>query len=51
MSYQIIVHRGVYDNDSDVALRKRVCGDIVAALDKDSSQGAAALDICERAIN
>ncbi len=51
MSYQIIVHGGAYDNDSDVALRKRVCEDIVAALEKDLSQSAAALDICERAIN
>ena len=51
MSYQIIVHGGAYDNDSDVALRKRVCGNIVAALEPDLSQGAAALDICERAIN
>ena len=51
VSYQIIVHGGAYDNDSDVALRKRVCGDIVAALEKDLSRGAAALDICERAIN
>ena len=51
MAYQIIVHGGAYDSDSDFALRKRVCGDIVAALVKDLSQGAAALDICERAIN
>ena len=51
MSYQIIVHGGAYDNDSDVALRKRICGDIVATLEKDLSQDAAALDICERAIN
>jgi beta-aspartyl-peptidase (threonine type) len=51
MSYQIIVHGGAYDNHSDVALRKRVCGGIVAALEKDLSRGAAALDICEQAIN
>ena len=51
MSYQIIVHGGAYDNDSDVALRKRVCEDIIAALEKDLSQGVGALDICERAIN
>jgi beta-aspartyl-peptidase (threonine type) len=51
VSYQIIVHGGAYDNDSDVALRKRVCGDIIAALEQDLSRGAAALDICERAIN
>jgi len=51
VSYQIIVHGGAYDSDSDVALRKRVCGDIVPALETDLSRGAAALDICERAIN
>jgi len=51
VSYQIIVHGGAYDNDGDVALRKRVCGDIVAALEKELSLGAAALDICEQAIN
>jgi beta-aspartyl-peptidase (threonine type) len=51
VSYQIIVHGGAYDSDSDFALRKQVCGDIVAALEGDLSQGAAALDICERAIN
>jgi beta-aspartyl-peptidase (threonine type) len=51
VSYQIIIHGGAYDNNSDVALRKRVCSNIVAALEKDLSRGAAALDICERAIN
>jgi beta-aspartyl-peptidase (threonine type) len=51
VSYQIIVHGGAYDNDSDVVLRKRVCEDIVVALEKDLSNGAAALDICERAVN
>lgn len=51
MSYQIIVHGGAYDSDSDFTLRKRVCGDIVAALEPDLSRGATALDICERAIN
>jgi L-asparaginase / beta-aspartyl-peptidase len=51
MSYQIIVHGGAYDNDSDFALRKRICSNIVATLEKDLSRGAAALDICERAIN
>jgi L-asparaginase / beta-aspartyl-peptidase len=51
VSYQIIVHGGAYDSDSDVALRKRICGDIVAALENDLSRGAAALDICERVIN
>lgn len=51
MSYQIIVHGGAYDHASDAALRRRVCADIVAELEPDLRKGAAALDICERAVN
>lgn len=51
MSYQIIIHGGAYDHDGDAALRKRICADIVAGLEKDLRNGAAALDVCERAVN
>jgi len=51
VSYQIIVHGGAYDHASDAALRKQVCSDIVAELEAELRTGAAALDICERAVN
>jgi len=51
--YQIIIHGGAYSHDGgdEAALRKEICNNIVKEVEQDLKKGAAALDVCERAIN
>jgi len=49
--YQIIIHGGAYEPDSEAETRNKNCQLIIKEIEKDLIKGARALDACERAIN